>query len=263
MANIDFFDGREVFQDIVAVILTIVLIQLFILLNDFIKAKGYLSTTVTRKFIHIFAAPIYVFCWMLYSNKWYSPYFALIVPGLFAFQFILIGFGITKNEEFIQTMSRSGDPKELLRGPLYYAIFMMISAVLFWTSIPLSDDYSPVGIVAIMVLAFGDGFADIVGRTMNRMKFTIFTEKSIPGTLAMFVFSLLFSFIGLLVFGFDLEHLTLITIVACAVATLVEVASPKETDNVTIPIAVYLVFIVLAPVLSEDANWEIFNIFKP
>ncbi|MHA2172035.1 MAG: diacylglycerol/polyprenol kinase family protein [Candidatus Kariarchaeaceae archaeon] len=263
MANIELFEDMKLVQDIVAVVLTIVVIRVFITLNDVIKARGYLSTTVTRKFIHIVAAPIYLFMWMLYSNEWYSPYLSLIVPGLFAIQFMLIGFGIIKNEEFIQTMSRSGDPKELLRGTLYYAIVMMVAAVLFWVSCPLSNDYSPVAIVALMTLAFGDGFADIVGRTMDKMKFTIYSEKSVPGSLAMLIASLVFSFLGLIIFDFDLEHLTTITILACVVATIVEAASPKETDNITIPVSVFLVFIIFTSILADDASWELFNIMKP
>lgn len=263
MANISLFEDMKVVQDIVAVILTIVAIQVFIIVNDISKAKGYLSSTVTRKFIHIVAAPIYILMWMLYSNEWYSPYISLAVPGLFAIQFILIGLGKLKNEEFVQTMSRSGDPKELLKGPLFYAIIMMVSAILFWSSRPLSVDYSPVAIVAIMSLSFGDGFADIVGRTLNKMKFRIFSDKSIPGTIAMLIASLVGSFIGLIAFGFDLDDLLVITIVACVVATIVEAVSPKETDNITIPIAIYLVFIILAPIIAEDANWEVFSILKP
>ncbi len=263
MANFTFFEGYEWAQDIIVVVLTILAIQLFITLNDQIKSKGYLNTNVTRKFIHIFAAPIYIFMWMLYSNKWYSPYLSLIVPGLFAIQFILVGLGIQENEEFIQTMSRSGDPKELLKGALYYAIMMMVAAVFFWVSTPLESEYSPVAIVALMVLAFGDGFADVVGRTIDKMKFTILSDKSVPGTLAMLVASIVSSFLALIIFGFDLDELTVITLVACVVATIVEVVSPKETDNLTIPVSVFLVFLLLTPVLADGANWDVFNIMKP
>ncbi len=263
MTDIELFDGIEIVQDLVAVFLTIVLIKLFISLNDLIKKKGYLSTTVTRKFIHIVAAPIYVGMWPLYSGEWFSPYMSLIVPGLFAMQFTLVGLGVMKNEEFVATMSRSGDPRELLKGTLYYAVFMIVAAVFFWVCNPLTDDHSPVGIVCMMSLAFGDGLADIVGRTADKMKFTVFAQKSVPGTLAMLVGSLVFSFVALAAFGFDLEHLVVITIIACVVATLAEVLSPKETDNILIPLAVIIVFAVLTPILAEDADWSIFHIFLP
>jgi len=242
MTEIAVFNGNGVVQDIVIVVLTILAIQVFIMINDLIKSKELLSTTVTRKFIHIVAAPIYIFMWALYSGDSSSRYISLIVPGLFAVQFVLIGLGIIKNEPFVATMSRSGDPRELLRGTLYYAIMMMVAAIFFFISLPLGDDQSPVAVVAIMALAFGDGFADIVGRTMGKMKFKVFSEKSVPGTLAMLIASLVGSFLGLALFGFDLGEFAVITIVACIVATIVEAVSPKETDNFTIPIAVILVF---------------------
>ena len=242
MTEIDIFNGNAIVQDIAIVVLTILAIQVFIMINDLIKSKELLSATVTRKFIHIVAAPIYIFMWTLYSGDSNSKYISLIVPGIFAIQFILIGVGIIKNEAFVKTMSRSGDPKELLRGTLFYAIMMMVAALFYFIALPLEEDQSPVAVVAIMALAFGDGFADIVGRSMDTMKFKVFSEKSIPGSLAMLIASLVGSFAGLAIFGFDLGEYTGVTIVACIVATIIEAVSPKETDNVTIPLIVILIF---------------------
>ena len=257
-----------ILQDILAVVLTIVLIQVVILLNDFMKKKKILATYITRKIIHIVAAPIYILCWPLYSGEWFSPYISLIVPGIFALQFILIGFGLMKNEPFVQSMCRSGDPKELLRGTLYYAIFMMVAAMFFWvnlTDIAVSTIISsPVAVVAIMTLAFGDGFADVVGRGANKWKFTIFAEKSIPGTAAMFICSLIFSLLGLMFFGFDIMDFLAVTLVAVLLATVIECASPRETDNLTIPIVVILVFIVYYFLLpNEPTTWNLYHLYLP
>jgi dolichol kinase len=187
----------------------------------------------------------------------------MIVPLLFAAQFSLIGFGIIRNEPFVNSMSRSGDPRELLRGTLYYAIIMIIAALFFFVTLPLSDDYGPVAIVTLMILAFGDGFADIVGRTMDKMTFIVFSKKSVPGTIAMLIASLVGAFLGLIIFGFDLGDLGLITVIACLVATIVEVASPRETDNFTIPVAVILTFFILTPILLPDVTWELFKVHTP
>ncbi|MDH5402792.1 MAG: phosphatidate cytidylyltransferase [Candidatus Heimdallarchaeota archaeon] len=240
MAEIAFFNGNTVLQDITMVVLTIVAIQVFIMINDIIKKKQLLSTTVTRKFIHIVAAPIYVFMWVFYSSSSSSKYIAIIVPSLFAIQFTLIGLGIMKNEPFVQTMSRSGNPKELLRGTLFYAIVMIILTLLFFIDTPITSNSNPVALIAFMTLAFGDGFADIVGRSVDKMKFKVFSEKSIPGSMAMLIGSILGSYLGLVIFGFSLSDYFTMILVICVIATIIEAISPKETDNITIPLVVVI-----------------------
>lgn len=251
--HIEIFDELELIQDIIAVVITFILIQAFILFNDWLKKNEIVSTTVTRKMIHIWAAPIYTICWLLYSDQWFAPYVSLIVPGIFALQFILIGIGKMENEPFVQSMCRTGDPKELLKGTLYYAIFMMVGAILFWKN--------PVAIVMFFTLAFGDGLADVVGRSINRMKFEILAPKSVPGTLAMFLASLIASYIGLIIFEIDIDIFLTVTIIAVLVATIVEVVSPKETDNITIPLAIIVVFYIWS-IIDGDIG-EIFNILTP
>jgi len=55
-------------------------------------------------------------------------------------------------------MSRTGNPREILRGPLYYGIAFIILTIVFWKD-------SPVGMTALMICG-GDGLADLVGRSI-------------------------------------------------------------------------------------------------
>ena len=77
-------------------------------------------------------------------------------------------------------MSRSGDPKEILRGPLYYGIMFVLLTVLFWKE-------SPIGIVALMMMCGGDGIADVVGRRIPSAKLPWSREKSVAGTVSVFL----------------------------------------------------------------------------
>ena len=65
-------------------------------------------------------------------------------------------------------MSRSGDPCELLRGPLVYGAAHLAAAALFWTR-------GPAGIVACATLCAGDGLAEMVGRRLGRYGFQLQT----------------------------------------------------------------------------------------
>ena len=60
-------------------------------------------------------------------------------------------------------MSRTGDRREILKGPLFYGIIFVIITVVYWKD-------SPTGIVALMLMCGGDGLADIVGRAYGKLK---------------------------------------------------------------------------------------------
>jgi len=238
--------------DIVAMIISIFAVMLVVLVNGAIQKSGKLSSDVTRKIVHIFAAPVFLLTWYLYSGEILSRYIAMIVPILFVLLFIGIGSGKVKNEAFVVSMSRSGDPRELLKGTLYYAIMIVIVTVL-WFYIPPN----PTAFVILGCLAGGDGLADVIGRKYGgERKFGIGgAEKTIAGSIGMFFGSFLFSYILIAMFSFefaafDLVMLLLPILVISLVATFVEAISPPNLDNWTVPIAVIVIvalFIYLIP----------------
>ena len=89
-------------------------------------------------------------------DLWYYRWLAALVPLLFTVQFALIGLGIVKDEASVKAMSRTGDRREILRGPLFYGIIFVVMTLLFWKD-------SPIGMVAVMLMCGGDGLADITG----------------------------------------------------------------------------------------------------
>ena len=58
-------------------------------------------------------------------------------------------------------LQRSGDRKDLLKGPVVYGVLHGAYAFFFWRN-------SPVGILALAILCSGDGLADIVGRRFGQ-----------------------------------------------------------------------------------------------
>jgi dolichol kinase len=182
----------------------------------------------------------------------------MIVPLLFVLLFLAIGTGKTENEAFVASMSRSGDPSELLKGTLYYAIWIVIITVV-WFYVPAGNiaGANPLALVIIGGVAGGDGFADVIGRKFGgERKFGIGgAQKTIAGTIGMFIFSVLFSIILIAMFsletGFDIVALLIPLIIISLVATIVEAISPPNLDNWTVPIVV----IVMAFVLSQVSLW--------
>lgn len=239
--------------DIIATVISIVILLALVQINGVMQKKGIVSQIITRKFVHIFAGPIFVVTWMLFSGEVISHYIASIVPLLFVLQFVAIGTGLMKNESFVNSMSRTGDPRELLGGTLYYSIVMLLMTF-FWFYVPSTgiNNANPTALLIIGCVSGGDGLADIIGRKFGgEKKFGIKgSEKTIVGSIGMLAGSILVSSILVLIFSLETPHINMVTlflpiIVVSIVATIVEALSPKGTDNFLIFLAVIIVILIL------------------
>jgi dolichol kinase len=245
--------GLELVWDIIAFIIGFFLILMVVQINAAIEKSGKLSTIITRKVIHIFVAPVAVVTWILFSGGVFSRWLAFLVPFLFVLLFVGIGTGKVVNEDFVNSMSRSGDPKELLRGTLYYALFFSLITI-FCFYVPVTGLAGATPIVAIITgcLAGGDGLADVIGRKYGGdKKFGIGgAEKTAAGSFGMFLGSFLFSLILTGIFsvemGFDILTLLIPIIVISLVATIVEAITPKGLDNWTVPIIVIIMIVLFS-----------------
>ncbi len=163
-----------------ATLLTFVIAVAFLRLMDYIAHRGWIDSRTSRKLIHIGTGPIFVLCWLMYPDVWISRWLAALVPLLITVQFALVGLGIVKDEAAVQAMSRSGDRREILRGPLFYGIMFVAVTLIYWKE-------SLIGIPALMMLCGGDGIADIVGRRVRSAKLPWSPEKSVAGSLSVFI----------------------------------------------------------------------------
>jgi phytol kinase len=219
-----------------AMILTFAAALGWLRLMDFCAHKGWIESRLSRKIIHIGTGPIFVMCWLLFPDVWYSRWLAALVPFAITVQFALIGFGIMKDEASVKAMSRSGDPKEILRGPLYYGIMFVLLTLAFWKD-------SPVGMTALMIMCGGDGIADVVGRRFKSPKLRHSPEKSIAGSLGVlfggWILSayILIVYVGLGIFAEPFTHYLLPITIIAVVATLVESLPQKDIDNITVTLA--------------------------
>ena len=239
--------------DLIAAVISIVILLAIVQINGYLQKKGKVSQIITRKLVHILSGPVFVVTWMLFSGEIISHYIALIVPLLFVLQFLAIGTGAMKNESFVASMSRSGDPRELLQGTLYYSIVMVLMTF-FWFYVPSTGigNANPTALLIIGCVSGGDGLADIIGRKFGgEKKFGIKgSEKTIIGSIGMLVGSILVSSILVLIFSLEIPNFDILTLIlpiifVSIVATIVEALSPKGTDNFTVFLAVIIVILIL------------------
>eukprot|EP00668_Euglena_longa_P045665 GGOE01061342.1.p1 GENE.GGOE01061342.1~~GGOE01061342.1.p1 ORF type:complete len:234 (+),score=65.02 GGOE01061342.1:99-800(+) len=199
---------------------------------DALLHRHLLGKNASRKVVHL-AAANWVLWFPLFDATHPSWVLNIAAPSAFSLRLLFLGFFGSPDDEDVRVMSRTGSPSELLYGPLYFTLAMCILGT--WGFM------DPRTVLIMGPLGWGDGLASVVGMKYGRHVHTLLGHpRSLEGSAAMLVFSIL----GSLLFRCALPHpsLTLERIIAtsCA-ATAVEAASPREVDNLLIPLAVLLV----------------------
>jgi phytol kinase len=181
----------------------------------------------------------------MFPEVWYARWLAALVPFLITVQFALIGMGVVKDEASVKAMSRTGDRREILRGPLFYGIVFVVMTLIYWKD-------SPIGMVALMLMCGGDGLAEIMGRGLKSAKLPWSKGKSVAGSLGMFIggWALAAFILGMFVLagvfsGPFAGYLIPITVIALAGAAVESLPLP-DVDNITVTLVAvalgYLLF---------------------
>jgi len=127
---LDPFFSNKLVQDIVATVLTFALALAWLRVMDTFAHRGLIEPRLSRKIIHIGTGPLFVLCWNLFSAEPRARVLAALVPLAITAQFVLVGLGVLKDPAAVQAMTRTGDPREILRGPLYYVSGLRTSLTL-------------------------------------------------------------------------------------------------------------------------------------
>lgn len=237
---LSWFLFRGTMSPYIAALLTFAIALVFLRLMDFLAHRGMIESRLSRKLIHIGTGPIFVLCWLMFSDLAISRWLAALVPLVITLQFVLVGLGVVKDEAAVEAMSRTGDHREILRGPLYYGIAFVAMTLVYWKE-------SPIGIAALMIMCGGDGIADIVGRRIKSPKLAWSPDKSVAGSLSVFLGGLILTLVILGVYVWAGEftgpaagYLLPVAWIALG-AMLVESLPLKDIDNVTIIVACVLI----------------------
>jgi phytol kinase len=138
-----------------------------------------------------------------------------------------------RNVAFFSTVTalaaRKRDQGRFVLGP----VTLGLGALLALTFYP-----NPASAIAIYSLAFGDGFASLIGKMFGRVKIPFTGGKSVEGSGA--------CFIAVLCSAYSISGKLLPSVFIALAATIIEALPLKDFDNVVIPAAVgYLAYILL------------------
>lgn len=115
-----------------------------------LATAGKVDSKDSRKIIHCGSGPLFLLCWPFFSPDPSARLVAAAVPLL---QIVAVALaGLSKHPQntnntkkpagLVAAISRSGNPAEVLRGPLIYVFVLLFATLLFWRT-------SPVGLVAV------------------------------------------------------------------------------------------------------------------
>jgi phytol kinase len=233
-------------NNFIALVVTFILAVIWLRINDFAAHRGWISSDISRKLIHIGTGPLFVLCWLLFDDSPSARFLAALIPLAITMQFLLVGLGVIRDEAAVKAMARSGDRREILRGPLFYGIVFVLLTIIYWKN-------SLIGITALMLLCGGDGLADIIGRRFGRLALPWNSQKTWAGSMGMILGGWLFAALipvaylaaGEIsgVFSAFLPALTIIALAGAAVESL----PTGDYDNLTVPLAALLLGHLLLP----------------
>ena len=175
---------------------------------------------LTRKVVHIGSGNVILLAWWLDISRGVIVSAAIVAAAIALVSYII---PILPSIESVGRKSF---------GTLFYAISMGVLAACFWQDSP---QYAVIG---ILVMAWGDGMAAIIGQRFGRHTYQVGQiTKSWEGSLAMAVTaSVVTGLILLFVWGNSWQAWT-ISLVVAVVATMLEAFSKLGIDNLTVPLA--------------------------
>ncbi|CAN1258304.1 Probable phytol kinase 1, chloroplastic [Linum perenne] len=204
---------------------------------DALTRRQIIQQKLSRKLVHVLSGLAFVISWPIFSTSTEARYFATIVPLMNCLRLVIHGCSLATDEGLIKSVTREGKPEELLRGPLYYVLVLIVCTLVFWRE-------SPVGIISVSIMCGGDGMADIIGRRFGSMKLPYNQDKSWVGSLSMFLCGFVIS-IGMLYYYstmgyFEMEWsravpgVALIALIATAMESIP--VTNVVDDNISVPL---------------------------
>ena len=136
-------------------------------------------------------------------------------------QLRLAGVEVPLVSSLTSMASRPRDRGNFVLGPVTLGIGALLALLLF---------PSPAACIGIYALAFGDGFAGLVGKLFGKIRPALLFGKSVEGSLACFTATFISAYL--------VSQNYLVSLCAAFTATAVEALPLEDYDNVALPLVV-------------------------
>lgn len=218
-------------MNFLGIIVSYIYVALVIMGGKIFEKRG---KEASRKFIHIMLGNWWIIAMYFFTNVW----FAAFVPATF----IVINY-LSYKKDLIKVMER--EEQDGL-GTVYFAIALLILVIVSFGIF----NKPGLGLVPFLVMAYGDGLAAVIGKSIKSKKYKLGeTKKSFAGSLTMFIISTLLIG-GYLWFAhstvfWQTAHWPVVAVLAGFAITALEAVSGKGWDNITVPVSTLALLILL------------------
>lgn len=201
-------------------ILVFLYLSFLVILAETLKRFITEDPELTRKIVHIGSGNVILLAWWLNIST-----IVIVAAAAIASIIALVSY-------FIPILPSINSVGRKSLGTLFYALSIGILAAWFWQDRP---QYTAIG---ILVMAWGDGMAAIIGQRFGKHKYQIFDiNKSWEGSLTMAVATFIVTSVILWTVEGVNWQIGVISLIIALVATSLEAFSKLGIDNLTVPLA--------------------------
>ena len=207
------------------------IIMLFIGLAEIARKVFQLSPELSRKFVHVMVGILVSLAPFFLQSS--AP---VILLGVI---FTILNY-VALKKDGLKGMHTT---ERVSFGTVYFPIAFTLLVIMFW------ERNIVLFIVAMLILAFSDTAATVVGERINsKHKFILWHDKkSWPGSLAFFIMTLLVILFAYPIYAglindppLPMIHLVMMAIFTAFVATIGEAVSKRGSDNLTLTLTAAL-----------------------
>ena len=174
---------------------------------------------LSRKIIHIGAGPVILLVWLFDIPKNIAFSTALLIT---------LALGVNYQYRLLPAIE---DVERKSFGTIAYGISITVLLLLFWPR------YASSITLGVLSMAFGDGLAGLIGRSINSPKWSVLSQtKSLAGTFTMGAVVAITTTTISSINNLGIQPVEVIVI--SVIATFLEQISPWGIDNITVPIGV-------------------------
>jgi phytol kinase len=208
---------------------------LVLLLAWLVYRSGKFDHEIVRKIVHVGTGNVILLAWWL------------DIPAVLGIIASAIASGVTLLSYKLPILPGINSVGRKSLGTFFYALSIGILVAFFWYI--NQPQYAALG---ILIMAWGDGFAAIIGRRFGKHKYKLFGgQKSWEGSGAMTLISYIISSLILFSTEGNIWQVWVISLVVAVVATILETLSFLGMDNLTVPLGSAALAFWLNQILSK------------
>lgn len=224
-----------------------------IMVPVYMKKKDLISKFVARKIVHLLTGLVILIV----------PFFILPLHAIFiavtltvAVYFSARDSSVKQLQELYESIGEEEEEKAgRLQGPLFYSLSITFLITVFVLFAP-AQLYFP--ICGILIMIISDTLASIWGKKFGRVKIDIAytgSVRTLEGSLVFFLSAFLLCFFAFYMFGIvapanqkilTVNLVVIYSTITAFTGTVIELLSPSNLDDLTVPVATTIVIYLLA-----------------